>query len=118
MFSTILTSPWLRVIPIILGMGILAFGLGWASGAKSVSKTYAQEMTRAVEAAKKVQADKAAKDWAVAQADYEKRLKEAAKVDTVTKTIYRDRKVLVQNPCRSKVPAATMKRLNEIGETK
>lgn len=97
---------------------LLAFGWGYASGTGAMAKVHAKELAAAAETARKHQSERDAADYAVAKADFERRLKEAATVKTVTQKVYVERKVLVQNPCKSVVPKEAIRRLNQIGETK
>lgn len=110
-------------IVLALGSVILlgsSFGLGYYEGTSNALKINAEQLASAASKAASKQADIDAKDWALAKADYDKRLAAKGKGEVKYQVLYRDRKVLVPNPAKASVPADAMKQLNDpalVGET-
>lgn len=101
---------WLIAIALV---GVLSGLSGYYAGTSHAEKIMARELTVAAASAKKSQASQDAKDYAKTKQDMARRGTQSQMAQAKIETIYRNRAVLVPNPTHCKIPASSMKLLND-----
>lgn len=103
----------------IAATALVAYGLGWSSGASHIARINSAELAKVADAAKSAQAKQDARDYAVARHDLETRaINNEARAKALSEKLKQKK---IENPCKTKVSIKDMKALNDpaiVGETK
>lgn len=108
------SKAWLIAIALVAAV---TFGIGYASGTRTITRINAKELASAQDRAAAAQAAHDRQQLEAAQKDTEARRKAQAASTEAAQVIYRDRTKIVRVPeaCReaATVPADAMRRLND-----